>query len=77
MADVITFRPDDATARALAVLTSDGTSVSMAVRVALIEAARRRADALVRTEAEVLAANEDDRAEARHVLRDMDTLRAW
>ncbi|BEP11933.1 hypothetical protein acdb102_02440 [Acidothermaceae bacterium B102] len=77
MADTITFRPDEDAARALAVLTRDGTSVSMAVRGALIEAARHRARTSLRAEAEALAADEQDRAEAAQVLRDMDSLRAW
>ncbi len=75
--DTITFRPDEDTSRALAVLTSDGTAVSAAVRLALIEAASRRAGAALRAEAEVLAADDDDRAESARVLRDMETLRAW
>jgi hypothetical protein len=33
--------------------------------------------ASIRAEAEDLAADEDDRAEAAQVLRDMETLRAW
>ena len=77
MADTITFRPDDDASLALAVLTRDGTPVSTAVRTALIEAARRRAAATIRAEAEDLAADEADRAEAMQVLRDMETLRAW
>ena len=77
MADTITFRPDDDAARALAVLTSDGTPVSTAVRSALIDAARERARATLRAEAEALAADEQDRAAATQVLRDMDSLRAW
>jgi hypothetical protein len=77
VADTITFRPDEDAARALAALTRDGTPVSAAVRAALIEAARRKAAAAVRAEAEVLAADETDRAEAKQVLRDMETLRAW
>jgi hypothetical protein len=77
MADTITFRPDEDASRALEVLTRDGTSVSTAVRSALIEAARRRAAATLRAEAEALAADESDRAEAMQVLRDMETLRAW
>ncbi|GAA4389513.1 hypothetical protein GCM10023147_16350 [Tsukamurella soli] len=40
MASTITFRPDDDARLALDELTSDGTSVSTAVRSALIEAAR-------------------------------------
>ncbi|BBZ52377.1 hypothetical protein MHEI_40940 [Mycobacterium heidelbergense] len=39
MADAITFRPDKDTAKALEVLTKDGTAVSAAVRSALIDAA--------------------------------------
>ena len=77
MADTITFRPDEDTSKALAVLTRDGTAVSAAVRSALIDAARRKAAAAVRAEAEGLAADETDRAEAAQVLRDMETLRAW
>jgi hypothetical protein len=77
MADTITFRPDDDTARALAALTADGTPVSSAVRSALIAAARARAGEVLRAEAEALAEDEVDRAEAGRVLRDMETLRAW
>jgi hypothetical protein len=47
------------------------------VRSALIDAARHRAAASLRAEAEALAADEQDRAEAVQVLRDMETLRAW
>ncbi|MGH9076399.1 MAG: hypothetical protein ACRDY0_02930 [Acidimicrobiales bacterium] len=77
MAGTISFRPDDDAARALAVLTRDGTPVSSAVRAALIDAARERARAALRAEVETLAADEADRAEAAQVLRDMETLRAW
>lgn len=77
MAETITFRPDDDTVRALAVLTADGTPVSRAVRAALIEAARSRAEQRLRAEAEMLAADEADSDEAAQVLRDMETLRAW
>jgi hypothetical protein len=77
VADTITFRPDEDAARALAVLTRDGTPISVAVRAALIEAARRKAAAAIRAEAEQPAADEADRAEAMQVLRDMETLRAW
>jgi hypothetical protein len=77
MADTITFRPDQDASRALAVLTRDGTPISTAVRTALIEAARRKAAAAIRAEAEELAADQEDRAEAMQVLRDMETLRAW
>lgn len=77
MADTITFRPDEDATRALAILTRDGTSVSAAVRAALIDAARQRARSALRAEAQALAADEQDRAEAAQVLRDMETLRAW
>jgi hypothetical protein len=77
MADTITFRPDEDTQRALAALTADGTPVSTAVRSALIAAARARAGQVLRAEAEALADDEDDRAEATRVLQDMETLRAW
>ena len=77
MADTITFRPDEDTSKALEVLTQDGTAVSVAVRSALIDAARRKANAAIRAEAETLAEDWSDRAEATQVLRDMETLRAW
>lgn len=77
MAETITFRPDEDARRALAVLTQDGTAVSTAVRDALIAAARVRAQQRLRAEAAALAADEEDRAEAAQVLRDMETLRAW
>jgi hypothetical protein len=77
MAETITFRPDEDASQALEVLTRDGTQVSTAVRTALIEAARRRTADTIRAEAQELAADETDRTEARQVLRDMETLRAW
>ncbi|MGR7023272.1 hypothetical protein [Geodermatophilus sp. URMC 62] len=77
VAETITFRPDDDTRRALAVLTQDGTPVSAAVRAALIAAAKTAARDRLREEAAALAADEVDRAEAAQVLRDMETLRAW
>ena len=77
MADTITFRLDEDASRALALLTRDGTPISAAVRAALIEAARRKAAAAIRAEANDVAADEADRAEAMQVLRDMETLRAW
>ena len=77
MAHTITFRPDEDALRALALLTQDGASVSTVVRGALIDAARHRAEQRLRAEAELLAADEGDRAEAAQVLRDMETLRAW
>lgn len=77
MTDTITFRTDEDARRALDALTADGTSVSRAVRQALVESARVRAGRRLRAEALELAADEGDRAEAAQVLRDMETLRAW
>ena len=77
MAETITFRPDEDVRRALAVLTQDGTSVSTAVRAALLQAAKTAAQDRLRAEAVALAADDADRAEAAQVLRDMETLRAW
>jgi hypothetical protein len=77
VAETITFRPDEDAERALAVLTADGTAVSAAVRAALIAAARSRANQQLRAEAEAVANDPADRAEAAQVLRDMETLRAW
>ena len=77
MADTITFRPDDDTSKALEVLTKDGSPVSAVVRAAIIDAARQKAAATIRAEAQTLAADESDRAESMQVLRDMETLRAW
>jgi hypothetical protein len=73
----ITFRPDEDAQRALDALTADGTTVSTAVRSALIDAALARARQRLRSEAEELAADAADRAESAQVLRDMETLRAW
>lgn len=77
MAAPITFRPDSVVEAALARLTADGTSVSDAVRRAIMEAATRQAEQALRAEATTLAADAGDRAEAAQVLRDLETLRAW
>lgn len=77
MAATITFRPDAEARLALDELTADGTPASVAVRDALIEAAARHARARLRLEAEALAADPTDRAEAAQVLRDLEHLRAW
>ena len=77
MTETITFRPDDDTVRALAVLTRNGTPVSVAVRSALIRAAAAIGREELVAEATALAADQQDRAEAAQVLRDMEALRAW
>jgi hypothetical protein len=77
MAQVITFRPDTDSERALKALTADGTPVSEAIRAALVEAAVTRQRREVRAESEALAADPQDRAEMARVLADMELLRAW
>lgn len=72
----ITFRTDDATDDALASLTADGRSASSAIRDALLSAARQQRADRLRAEAEALAADPADVAEARAVLADMAALRA-
>lgn len=76
MSETITVRPDEATRRALAELTADGTKVSEAVRDALIEAAARHAKQRLRDEVAAVAADPDDRREAIRVLHDMELLSA-
>lgn len=77
VAETITFRPDDDAQRALAVLTRGGVPVSTAIRRALVDAARAEASAQLRAEAERVAADPADRAEAAQILKDMEHLRAW
>lgn len=77
MAATITFRPDDEARLALDELTADGTPASAAVRDALVAAAARHARDRLRSEAEQLASDSDDITEAKNVLQDMETLRAW
>jgi hypothetical protein len=61
----------------LAVLRREGHNDSEAIRVALREAAeRRRRRSALRLEAEEAASDPDDRAEARRVRAEMDTLAA-
>jgi Arc/MetJ-type ribon-helix-helix transcriptional regulator len=72
----ITFRTDEAVDEALASL-GDGRDRSQVIREAILTAARVRAAERLRTEAKALAEDEEDRAEARAVLEDMESLRAW
>jgi predicted transcriptional regulator len=73
----ITFRADDEVDRALADLASGDRDRSQVIREAILAAWRNRRDEQLRAEAEALAADTDDRAEARTVLADMESLRAW
>lgn len=72
--EMIAVRPDADTRRALTELTADGTTVSEAVRAALIEAGARHAKERLRAEVAALAADPEDRADAARVLRDMEAL---
>jgi Arc/MetJ-type ribon-helix-helix transcriptional regulator len=76
MARMISLRLDEEAARALEQLTRDGASQSEAVREALIVAARLRRDEQLRAEAEMLAADPEDRAEAARILAFMESLDA-
>ena len=77
MTESLTVVLDEDARLALAVLTRDGSSVSAAVRRALVHAAAVVVQEQLRDEAAVLAADEADRAEALQVLRDLATLRRW
>lgn len=73
----ITFRADDEVDAALAALTSGDRDRSQVIREAILAAWRHRQAEQLRTEAEAVAADADDVAEARSVLADMESLRAW
>ncbi|BDH58652.1 hypothetical protein [Tsukamurella sp. PLM1] len=73
----ITFRPDEEARRALDELVEDGSSVSAAIRDALIAAADRRRRERLRAEVAELAADPEDRAELARIREDMDAIRAW
>ena len=74
---VVNFRTDEPTDRALAELTADGSTVSDAIRRALIDAVRLRRREQMRRESLDLAADPADLAESRRVLKELDDLRAW
>jgi hypothetical protein len=74
---VVNFRTDERSELALAELTADGSSVSEAIRQALVDAVRLRRREQMRQESAALAADPEDRAETRQVLKEMDELRAW
>jgi hypothetical protein len=73
----ISFRPDDESSEALAVLQREtGLDQSGAIRVALIEAAGRHRRRALAAEAAELAADAGDRAEMAEVAALMESLRA-
>ena len=73
----ITFRADDDVDRALADLTSGDRDRSQVIREAILAAWRVRQADRLRAEAESVAADPQDVAEAHAVLADMESLRAW
>lgn len=74
---VLNFRTDERSERALAELTADGSTVSDAIRQALVDAVRLRRREQMRVESLELMNDAEDRAESRRVLAEMDDLRAW
>ena len=73
----ITFRADADVDQALAELVSGDRDRSQVIRDAILAAWRARREEQIRAEAEAVAADAADVAEARAVLADMETLRAW
>ena len=73
----INFRTDEPAQRALDELTADGSTVSTAIRQALVDAARHQRRKKMRAESAALREDDADRAESRAVLEEMDHLRAW
>jgi hypothetical protein len=74
---VITFRTDDEVDHALADLTQGDRDRSQVIRDAILAAWRTQREHQLRAEATAVAADPDDLAEARAVLADMESLRAW
>ena len=74
---VVNFRTDERADRALAELTADGSTVSEAIRQALVDAVRLRRREQMRRESLEASQSPADLAESRDVLREMDELRAW
>lgn len=74
---VVNFRTDEAAEAALAELTADGSTVSEAIRQALVEAVRLRRREQMRRESLEVANDPADREESRQALQEMDDLRAW
>jgi hypothetical protein len=74
---VLNFRTDDRSDAALAELTADGSTVSEAIRQALVDAVRMRRREQMRRESISVSQDPSDLAESRAVLREMEDLRAW
>lgn len=76
MTQMISFRPDERTARELKELAR-GRSVSEALREAIHRAYAAELYAQAAADAERLRADPEDRAEVEAVAREMDDGRAW
>ena len=74
---VVNFRTDEQSERALAELTADGSSVSDAVRQALVDAVRLRRREQMREESLEVSSDPAEVQETRRVFAEMDELRAW
>ena len=74
---VINFRSDDRSERALAELTADGSTVSDAIRRALVDSVRMKRREQMRRESVDVSGDEAERAESRRVTAELDELRAW
>lgn len=73
---VVNFRTDERADRALAELTADGSTVSDAIRQALVDAVRLRRREQMRRESLEASHSAEDLAESRAVLQEMEELRA-
>ena len=73
---LVSLRLDEEAERALEALMQGGLSRSEAIRDALVETARRRADRSLEAEALRLASDPDDLAEMAEIAVFMESLRA-
>lgn len=73
----ITFRADADVDHALSELTSSDGDRSQVIRDAIMTVWRIKRDNELRAEAEAVAADPKDVAEARAALSDLEPLRAW
>lgn len=74
---VINFRSDERSERALAELTADGSTVSDAIRQALVDSVRLRRREQMRRESLEVSRDTAELTESRQVATEMDELRAW
>ncbi|WP_084463889.1 hypothetical protein [Microtetraspora fusca] len=73
----MTFQAEPHAEAALAELTADGQAPDEVIRDAIVMAWRLRRAETARREALAVADDPDDREEARAIMRDMESLRAW